>query len=442
MSFNDFNLTTPLRNALDELGYTEPTTIQEKAFSVVMSGADVIGIAQTGTGKTLAYLLPCLRQIKFNKVKVPQLVIVVPTRELVVQVVEVIEQLTKYTTITALGVYGGASINTQGALLREGVDVVVSTPGRMIDFLNNGALYSRDIKKLVIDEVDEMLNLGFRFQVVQILELIPSKRQHLMFSATLTEEVEILIDTFFSNPIKIEAAPSGTPLDRIDQKLYYVPNFNTKVSLLCHLIENESSFNKVIVFTESKKLADALYNIVNTEFVDDIGIIHSNKAQNHRFNTVNKFKEGTIRILIATEIIARGLDISEVSHVINFDTPEFPEDYIHRIGRTGRAENKGIAISFITPKDEERLSAIETLMQSKINVLNLPENVALSEELTDYESPKIRMKNIQLKYWKLKLRGEAFHDKKDKNKKINIKVTRVQQLKLKYKKPKTRGQKK
>ena len=232
MTFDDLNLNTPLLTALDELGYVHPTTIQHRVFSIVMSGKDVCGIAQTGTGKTFAYLLPCLRQWKFSKDKAPQILIIVPTRELVAQVVESVKALTKYMSLIVTGVYGGVNINTQKAEVEKGVDVLVATPGRLYDLAMNGAFKTKMIKKLVIDEVDEMLNLGFRTQLKNILDLLPERRQNLMFSATITDEVEALIETYFNEPVRVEAAPTGTPLENIIQTTYEVPNFYTKVNLL------------------------------------------------------------------------------------------------------------------------------------------------------------------------------------------------------------------
>ena len=225
MTFHDLNLSTPLLNALNERGYINPTTIQHRVFPIVMSGRDVCGIAQTGTGKTFAYLLPLLRLWKFSKDKNPQILVIVPTRELVAQVVESVKELSAYMNVTAVGVYGGVNINTQWKDLQNGADVLVATPGRLYDLLLNGAFKTKAIKKLVIDEMDEMLNLGFRTQVKNILDLLPAKRQNLLFSATITPEVESLMDTYFNNPERVEAAPTGTPLENIEQVYFEVPNF-------------------------------------------------------------------------------------------------------------------------------------------------------------------------------------------------------------------------
>ena len=231
MTFEDLGLKKPILDALNDMGYTEPTAIQAKAFSVMMSGSDVIGIAQTGTGKTLAYLLPCLQGWQFSKNKTfePTILILVPTRELVVQVVEEIEKLIKYMDLTVGGIYGGSNINSQVTMIRGGLDILVATPGRLLDLVGKGELRLKHVRKLIIDEVDEMLDMGFRFQLVRVFDTL-TKRQNLMFSATMTEKVEELINEFFNAPIKVEAAPTGTPLENIEQFAYNVPNFNTKIN--------------------------------------------------------------------------------------------------------------------------------------------------------------------------------------------------------------------
>ena len=442
MTFDDLNLNTPLLSALDDLGYTNPTTIQRKVFSIVMSGSDVCGIAQTGTGKTFAYLLPCLRQWKFSKDKNPQILIIVPTRELVAQVVDAVKALSKYTSLVAVGVYGGVNINTQKTEVEKGVDVLVATPGRLYDLALNGAFKTKSIRQLVIDEVDEMLNLGFRTQLKNILDLLPARRQNLLFSATITDEVEVLIETYFNNPVRVEAAPTGTPLENIIQTAYEVPNFYTKVNLLELLLSSDMEMTKVLVFAATKKLADELYEQLEAKFPGTAGVIHSNKEQNHRFNTVKQFQEGNYRFIIATDIVARGIDIAEVTHVINFDVPDVPENYIHRIGRTGRADKKGIAITFITPMEKDNQAAIENLMKYAIPIIPLPADLVISDVLTEDEKPKVVMKIIQLKVPKKEEAGPSFHEKSAKNKKVNFIVKKKDRMMKKYGKPITRGQKK
>ncbi len=441
MTFEDLNLNNALLSALGDAGYTNPTTIQHRVYPIVMSGRDVCGIAQTGTGKTFAYLLPCLKQWKFSKEKYAQILVIVPTRELVAQVVNAVKELTTYMNVIAVGVYGGANINTQSVELHKGVDVLVATPGRLFDLLMNGSVKTKHIKKVVIDEMDEMLNLGFRTQIKNILDLLPAKRQNLLFSATITEDVELLMDTFFNDPIRVEAAPTGTPLENIEQIGYAVPNFYTKVNLLKLLLAQDDSMTKLLVFVATKKLADELYAELQTLYPETCGVIHSNKEQNHRFNTVKQFHEGSYKFIIATDIVARGIDISEVTHVINFDVPEVPENYIHRIGRTGRADKKGIAITFFTEKEKPLLETIEALMKYDVPLLPLPENLEISTVLTEDEIPKVFMKTYQVRLPKKEEVGPAFHPKSAKNSKVNVIVKKKDRMMKKYGRPKTRGQK-
>lgn len=442
MTFGDLNLNASLLNALDELGYQTPTTIQQRAFSVIMSGQDVCGIAQTGTGKTFAYLLPVLRMFKFSKEKHPTVLILVPTRELVIQVVEAVKKLTTYMSVSVLGVYGGVNMNPQMEAVKEKLDILVATPGRLYDIILSGALKVKSIKRLIIDEVDEMLNLGFRTQLQNIMDLLPPRRQNLMFSATITDDVEQLINIHFNAPVRIEAAPTGTPLENIDQSVYRVPNFNTKVNLLELLIRKDPTMTKTLIFAGTKQLADDLFEPLEKDFPDKTGIIHSNKEQNHRFNTVRRFQAGELRFLIATDIIARGLDIAEVTHVINFDTPDAPENYIHRIGRTGRADKKGISILFTKDSETENLEKIEALMNYVIPEQPLPEELVISDVLTEDEIPKVHMRNTLVKAPDRSDAGPAFHQKKAKNLKTNQKVSHKEKMMMKYGKPKKRKPKK
>lgn len=441
ITFENLNLSTPIYKALNDLGYVYPTTIQKKVFSTVMAGRDVLGIAQTGTGKTFAYLLPLIKLWKFSKERFPQTLILVPTRELVLQVVEEAKKLSTYQNIAVLGVYGGVNIKTHASEVLDGCDILVATPGRLMDLALNGVLKLKAIKRLVIDEVDEMLNLGFRSQLNTIFDLLPERRQNLLFSATLTYDVEQLIETRFNNPEKIEAAPTGTPLENILQCYYRVPNFYTKINLLAHLLSSDKTMTKVLVFVATKQLADDVFNQISKSFANQVGVIHSNKAQNNRFKTVKEFQDGTIKILIATDIIARGLDISEVTHVINFDTPDVAESYIHRIGRTGRADKKGISITFTSENEKEFKDAIEELMNYEIPRKALPKNLVISEDLRPDELPQIVMKNIVVKHTRPTDGQGAFHEKKDKNKKVNKKVTREEIMKRKYGKPISKGRK-
>ena len=441
MVFNDLGLSNQLQYAIDDLGFQNPTPIQEQAFSVVRSGKDVVGIAQTGTGKTFAYMMPILRDLKFSKQQHPRVLVLVPTRELVIQVVDEIEKLSKYINTRVLGVYGGANINTQKQAILQGQDIIVATPGRLYDLGLSNALKLKSIQKLVIDEVDVMLDLGFRFQLMNIFDILPERRQNILFSATMTEDVDELIYDFFKNPIKISVAVSGTPLDNIEQISYNIPNFFTKVNLLNHLLSDKKTYHKVLIFVAFKRTADYLFKQLEEVFNDEMCVIHSNKTQNYRIRSIKQFDEGKNRILLATDVMARGLDFDNVSHVINFDTPDFPENYMHRIGRTGRAEKAGKTILLSTEKEQESKSEIESLMDYRIPVLELPEEVEISKLLTEDERPKEDNEQSKNRTALEYVPGPAFHEKSEKNSKTNQGGSYRREIAKKYKKPKTRGDK-
>ncbi len=437
--FQELSIQKSLLNAIADLDFFKPTPIQREAYPKILSGNNVVGIAQTGTGKTLAYSLPILQELNYSKSYKPRVLIIVPTRELVVQVVDQIELYTKYMTVRIAGVFGGVNIKTQQALLSEGTDIIVGTPGRLYDLILNRSLQTQDIKKLVIDEVDIMLDLGFRFQLNNIFELLPEKRQNIMFSATMTDDVQFLIQDNFINPQTITVSVSGTPLDNISQTCYAVPNFYTKVNLLDYLLKDKATFQKVVVFIDSKKNADRLFLELEANYWKELGIIHSNKSQNNRLATIERFNDGQTRILIASDIIARGLDLDDISHVINFDTPKFPENYIHRIGRTGRAKKMGNSILLFTKDEEKNKLAIEKLMAKIIDSKKFPNEVVISKKLILDEQPKVVEKNPHKK--SKQPSGPSFHEKKDKNKK-QYNLGGGQKIKLKkakkYKKPITK----
>jgi ATP-dependent RNA helicase RhlE len=441
MTFQELDLSNQLQYAIDDLGFENPTPIQEQAFSVVRSGKDMVGIAQTGTGKTFAYMMPILRDLKFSKQKHPRVLVLVPTRELVLQVVDEIEKLAKYINVRVLGVYGGTNINTQKQAILQGQDIIVATPGRLYDLGLSNALKLKSIQKLVIDEVDVMLDLGFRFQLMNIFDIIPEKRQNILFSATMTEDVDQLIYDYFKNPKKISIAVSGTPLDNIEQVAYNVPNFFTKVNLLNHLLQDKETYNKVLIFVAFKRTADYLFKHLEEVFGSETCVIHSNKTQNYRIRSIKQFDEGNNRILVATDVMARGLDFDNVSHVINFDTPDFPENYMHRIGRTGRAEKTGKTILLSTEKEQEAKLNIEELMNYKIPLLEIPEDVEISKLLTEDERPREDIEQSKNRTGLEYVPGPAFHEKSEKNKKVNLGGSYRREIAKKYKKPKTRGDK-
>ncbi|KIA83118.1 DEAD/DEAH box helicase [Kaistella solincola] len=417
MTFADFNLPEKILDVLADSNLFEPTPIQQKTIGPILSGRDVMGIAQTGTGKTLAYLLPVLKTWKYNKTGNPTVLILVPTRELVVQVAGVVENLTQNLTTRVIGIYGGKNIKTQKLLFEDGCDILVGTPGRVMDLAIDNAISLKEVNKLIIDEFDEMLNLGFKAQLTHIFQMMKEKRQNILFSATMTEAVDALLYEYFSGPVEISLAKSGTPLEKIEQIGYKVENFNTKINLLQHLLETNADLSKVLIFCNNKKNADYLFTKIEELFPDEFDVIHSNKSQNYRLNAMRNFESQKVRGLITTDIMARGLDISDITHVINFEIPEVPEQYIHRIGRTGRADKNGIAISFVTKKEEDLLFDIEFLMDRAVKMIDFPAEVKINPVKIASEKDEVVMKNAHTV--KLEDGGGAFHEKKDKNKKEN-----------------------
>ena len=422
MSFENLGLTPNILKAIEKSGYKTPTPVQEEAIPAVLTGKDLKASAQTGTGKTAAFLLPILQNIQSltnRNSKAPLALILVPTRELVVQVVEEVEKLTQFMSVRTLGIYGGVNINTQRKDLAQGVDILVGTPGRTMDLALDGVLRFDALQKLVIDEFDEILNLGFRVQLTSILSMMKSKRQNIMFSATMTEDVDDVLDEFFEFPEEVSLAPSGTPLEQITQKLYHVPNFLTKMNLVKHLLATDETTERVLLFVNNKRIVDVAFEILEEEFPGQFGVIHSNKSQNYRLTTMANFQNSEIRGIITTDVMARGLDISDITHVFNLQFSEIPEQYIHRIGRTGRADKEGMAISLVAPYEEEQLLAAEMLMDMEIDVLEMPETVVVEEKKLEFEKDKRRFKSIGKKI-NLENKGAAFHEKKDKNKKVNL----------------------
>ena len=415
-TFADFELPEKILDVLADSNLFEPTPIQQKSLKPILSGRDVMGIAQTGTGKTLAYLLPVLKMWKYNKSGNPTVLVLVPTRELVVQVSEILQNLTQNITARVIGIYGGVNINTQKLLFNNGCDILVGTPGRVMDLAIDNAISLKEVQKLIIDEFDEMLNLGFRPQLTHIFEMMKPKRQNILFSATMTEAVDAMLDEYFANPIEISLAKSGTPLEKIEQIAYKVENFNTKINLLEYLLKTQTDFSKVLIFCNNKKHVDLLFTKIDELFPEEFDVIHSNKSQNYRLNAMRSFENQEVRGLITTDIMARGLDISDITHVINFEIPEVPEQYIHRIGRTGRADKDGIAVSFVTKKEEPLLLDIEILMDKSLNLKEFPTEVKINPVKIASEKEEVKMK---MHLVKLEEGGGAFHEKKDNNKKEN-----------------------
>ncbi len=438
-TFADFELTKQLDSALEKLNITNPTPIQEKSFKPILSGRDIMGIAQTGTGKTLAYLLPLLKTYQYSKTNQPKIVILVPTRELVVQVTDILEKLAEFINVRILGIYGGVNINTQKLLVYDGVDILVGTPGRILDLAIDNVLSFKETKKLVVDEFDEMLSLGFKAQLSHLFTMMSDKRQNILFSATMTDQVDDMLHEYFKNPLEISLARSGTPLEKISQTAIPVENFNTKLNLLVHQLEDKAKFEKVLIFANNKKHADLIFSHLDEIFPDEFGVIHSNKSQNFRLRTMEAFTRDEYRGIITTDIMARGLDIPDVTHVINFEIPEVPEQYIHRIGRTGRADKKGDAISYFSEKEVESIDGIEELMGKEMTQEAFPiDDVQINPVKREFEKEVIKMKALTTV--KIEERGAAFHEKKDKNRKVNL--GGPTKRKPPKSKPKNRGQQK
>lgn len=414
-SFEIFDLNKQLLNAVTDAGFERPTEIQQKAIPLILGGQEVIGIAQTGTGKTAAYLLPLLMKVKYAQGVDPRVLILAPTKELTIQIGEHATQLAKYTDLRILSIYGGVGPKTQIESLKKGVDILISTPGRFMELYLKRDISPKGIKFLVLDEADRMMDMGFMPQLRKIFEVIPSKRQNLLFSATFHERVERLSREFLMFPVRVEVSPPATTAMQVEQVLYKVPNLRTKINFLEHLLRSSDSFNRVMIFTRTKDVANNVFRYLERKGLGPVKVIHSNKGQNTRINAVNEFKEGKLRILVSTDVTARGIDVIKVSHVINFDVPILYEDYVHRIGRTGRAFQDGNAITFATEPELYHIKKIEDLIREKIPVKNLPPGIEMED--TSFQEGQTMAREID---WQKKKEDPefmgAFHERKRKKK--------------------------
>lgn len=411
-SFEDFKLNKQLLDAVADAGYEQPTLIQKKAIPPILAGQDVMGVAQTGTGKTAAFVLPLLMKLKYAQGEHPRALILGPTRELVMQIEENIKAFAKNMDVRVVALYGGLGPKPQIKTMQKGVDIIVSTPGRFLDLYLENHIVTREIKFLVMDEADKMMDMGFISKLHRILEVVPRKRQNLLFSATMSELVHKISADFLEFPTVVEASEQATPAQTVEQQLYFVPNTKTKINLLKSLLEDGEGIERLIIFCRTRLSADGIYAFLQRRLGEDaVRVIHANKGQNTRINSINAFKEGNIRVLVATDVAARGLDVSNVSHVINYDVPIVLEDYVHRIGRTGRAFNTGTAITFCNPAEAYYVQKIERLIRQSIPVLPIPENVAI--EPTPFQERQIIAREIdnQKKKENPEFKG-AFHEKK------------------------------
>ena len=412
-AFEDFNFNRQVLNAIADAGYTEPTPVQQKAIPPIMNGQDVMGIAQTGTGKTAAYVLPIIIKLKYAQGDHARALIVSPTRELAMQIEDNVRAYSKYTDLRTVVLYGGLGPKTQIENINKGVDIIVATPGRLMDIYLAGHIVTKTLQVLVLDEADKMMDMGFMPQINRILEVVPRKRQNLLFSATMSDKIHQLAGNFLEFPTVIEVTPQATPAQTIKQKLYHVSNVKTKINLLRKLLDAEENvITKLIVFCKTRAVAEDVYKYLVRKYNQkEVKVLHANKGQNTRINSINSFKEDEVKILVATDVAARGIDVSNVSHVINFDVPIIIEDYVHRIGRTGRALATGEALTFYTEAEKYYIRKIEKLIRQTIPVMPLPPEVFVEE--TPYEERQAMAREIDTQKRKEDpdFKG-AFHEKK------------------------------
>lgn len=411
LQFSDFKLNKQILKAIAEAGFETPTDIQRKAIPQVLGGHDILGIAQTGTGKTAAYAIPLLMKIKYAQGDDARALIIVPTRELTIQVTEQIKALATYTDLRIIALYGGVGIKNQVAELAKGVDIIVSTPGRLMELYLPGHLHLKKLSMFVLDEAERLLDMGFRPQINRILEVIPRKRQNLLFTATWNDKVKSISEDFLVAPMEIRISPEIRTAQTVSQCVYFLPNLRTKINLLEHMLL-DPAFRKVMIFCKTKTTATNISKFFGRKYgVEMVRVIHGNKSQNTRLNSLQAFRDDKIRFLVATDVGARGIDVDEVSHVINFDVPLIYEDYIHRIGRTGRAFHTGDSITFCAPNDEYHWKKIQKLIRQKVQVEVIPPGVEVTETLFEEKQMMLREIDDQKRKEDPEFRG-AFHVKK------------------------------
>jgi ATP-dependent RNA helicase RhlE len=409
--WNEYKLNKQLLDAVVDAGFSVPTEIQQKCIPLISNGQQVIGIAQTGTGKTAAYMLPVLLKLRFAQGAEVRALILVPTKELVIQVAEQARVFAKYTDLRVVDIYGGVGTKTQIEKIQGGVDLLIATPGRFLELYQRNELPLKQIKTLVLDEADKMMDMGFMPQLRKIFEVIPPKRQNILFSATFPQKVERLAEEFLDFSVRVEVTPQATVAVEVEQALYHIPNALTKINFLEHLLTKNDDLNRVMIFTRTKGVADNVSKFLDRKKLGPVRVVHSNKGQNSRINAVNEFKEGKLRILVATDVASRGIDVTNVSHVINFDVPIVYEDYVHRTGRTGRAFQKGKAITLVTDAEKYHIDKIEKIIREKIPIKKLPKEIVI--EPTPVEEAQLMAREIdrQKRYEDPEFKG-AFHEKK------------------------------
>ena len=412
MTFENLKLIDPILRALKEEGYASPTPIQEQSIPVLLQGKDLIGCAQTGTGKTAAFTIPILQTLyNSNHKKEIKALVLTPTRELAIQIGESFEAYGKYTGLRHTVIFGGVKQKQQTDELRRGSSILIATPGRLLDLIEQGFVSLKALDFFVLDEADRMLDMGFIHDIKRILKLLPSKRQTLLFSATMPPEIEKLANSMLNKPSKVEVTPISSTVDIISQYIYHVEK-KEKTNLLIHLLEN-TNIESALVFTRTKYGADKLSRALRKQGIT-ADAIHGNKSQNARQRSLSEFKEHTLRVLIATDIAARGIDVDQLSHVFNYELPNVPETYVHRIGRTGRAGHEGVAISLCDSEEIPYLKTIQKLTNKNIEVVKdhpfvTKDNIIAQEKVT--EELKVKAKENK-KYRGNKSNGDFWRRKK------------------------------
>ena len=409
MLFKDLNIIEPIQKALEEAGYKNPTPIQEKSIPSLLEGRDFLGCAQTGTGKTAAFAIPVLQNIAQNAKKEDgkrriKALILAPTRELAIQIEENFITYSEYMDLRSTVIFGGVSQNPQTRVLRAGVDILIATPGRLLDLIGQKFIDLSNVKHFVLDEADRMFDMGMVRDVNKIVAKLPEVRQNLLFSATMPKEVMKLVNNILKNPVRVEVAPVSSTIDTVTQGLYFV-NKKEKRFLLAHLLKDED-IKSLLVFSRTKHRANTIVKELG-EIGVEAAAIHGNKSQGARQLALSNFKEGKIRVLVATDIAARGIDVDELSHVINYDLPDVPETYVHRIGRTGRAGRSGVALSFCDVEERNELKDIQKVIGKSIPVM---ENIDYEKFIIPKENaPK---KQVAKKDENKKPRRNWYRDKK------------------------------
>lgn len=411
MTFDDLKITRQYLDALEDMGISEATPIQEKAIPAVRAGQDVIGIAQTGTGKTLAYLLPILSQLQEAKGDLPRCAILVPSKELAVQVGEVARRAANRTDFRIVTLYGGVGPRGQMKALERGCDIVVATPGRFRELYLREALHVKKIKHLVLDEADRMMDLGFMPQLRKLLEILPVKRQNLLFSATYPPKTEMMAEEFLLWPTRIEVSPQSTPVESVEQFGYRADNFGTKLNLLEHLIQEKLEGIQAMIFVREKDRAEQIGQFLEERYPGRVRTLHANKGQNTRIQSLELFKDDKVRYLVATDVASRGIDIPQLGLVFNFTVPRDPHDYVHRIGRTGRAGRSGVAITFIDRSEKPALARIDELLNKTLLLNPLPETITIAPTPKWERQVQARAIDREMRKADPDFKG-AFHEKK------------------------------